>query len=65
MSTSVKTNFSALQEDVPAKNLPELQNSLETLEQQSKPAKTQTTFKKIIDTQPFFRYSNDGLYGLL
>ncbi|RYF22654.1 MAG: hypothetical protein EOO42_08485 [Flavobacteriales bacterium] len=65
MSTSATTNFSVLQEDMPAKNLPELQHSLEIVEQQSKATKPHSTFKKIIDTQPFFRYGNDGLYGLL
>lgn len=64
MSTNATANISALQEDAPANQLPELQSSFEAT-QHSKVVAQESSFKKIIDTKPFYRYANDGLYGLL
>lgn len=62
MTTNATANISTLQEDTPANKLPELHSSFEILEKDSV---HENAFRKIIDTKPFFRYANDGLYGLL
>ena len=64
MSLQAQTQNLALQEDLPANNINELGGFQHSLEEELKSIGERVA-KRVIDTKPFYRYSSDGLTGLL